>query len=220
VSGGSAVPGPGMRRGRTERAEDFAVLCRSADRLPHDQHGPDWRDLRHRRRAIQPASRANARARLGASDQDVVFLYCGRFSAEYKMDPFPLLAVFATAFPSDAGASLVMAGDTSGRGHVEIPAIAARLGIGRRVRVVPDPSAAAKLQLYQAADVFVSLSDNLQETFGLTPGASGPVPDGRAGRRGPGRRAKAFRPGAPYPRGPANCSSSPVEPTSPHVHSG
>lgn len=115
-----------------------------------------------------PGSRASVRARLGADDEDVVFLYCGRFSAEYKMDPFPLLAAFATAFPDDAGVSLVMAGDTSGRGHVEIPAIAARLGIGRRVSVVPDPSAAVKLQLYQAADVFVSFSDNLQETFGLT----------------------------------------------------
>jgi glycosyltransferase involved in cell wall biosynthesis len=113
-------------------------------------------------------NRVGARARLGIGDHHIVFLYCGRFSAEYKMDPFPLLAAFATAFPDDASVSLIMAGDTSGRGHIEIPAIAARLGVGRQVSVVPDPSAAVKLQLYQAADIFVSFSDNLQETFGLT----------------------------------------------------
>jgi len=115
-----------------------------------------------------PGPRPAARARLGIAQGDLVFLYCGRFSVEYKMDPFPLLAAFAAAFADEPRAILIMAGDTSGHGHVRIPAMAAQLGIDHRVRVVPDPSAAVKLWLYQAADVFVSFSDNLQETFGLT----------------------------------------------------
>jgi D-inositol-3-phosphate glycosyltransferase len=115
-----------------------------------------------------PGLRSAARDGLGIEQRDIVFLYCGRLSVEYKMDPFPLLAAFASAFRDQPRASLIVAGDTSGGGHARIPEVAAHLGIGERVRVLPDPTARVKLRLYQAADVFVSFSDNLQETFGLT----------------------------------------------------
>jgi D-inositol-3-phosphate glycosyltransferase len=159
--------------GLQSQARASAGLGRRDDQFPEgDRTGPGLRtqviplgvDAGH----FVPGQQAAARARLGIGLRDVVFLYCGRFSVEYKMDPFPLLAAFATAFGDDPYVSLVMAGDTSARGHVQIPAMATRLGIGHRVRVVPDPSASVKLLLYQAADVFVSFSDNLQETFGLT----------------------------------------------------
>jgi glycosyltransferase involved in cell wall biosynthesis len=99
---------------------------------------------------------------------EVVFLYCGRLSAEYKMDPFPLIATFAAAFRGQRGVRLILAGDSAGGAHARVPATAAALGIGDQVTVVPDPSAAVKLRLYQVADVFVSFADNLQETFGLS----------------------------------------------------
>jgi len=115
-----------------------------------------------------PGLRPAARVALGLDQRSVLFLYCGRLSVEYKMDPFPLLAAFAAAFRDEPGVSLILAGDTSHGGHRRVPEIAAQLGIGPRVQVVADPSAAVKLSLYQAADAFVSFSDNLQETFGLT----------------------------------------------------
>ncbi|HEY6786297.1 MAG TPA: glycosyltransferase family 4 protein, partial [Trebonia sp.] len=114
-----------------------------------------------------PAPRTHL-ARLRLRPGDVVFLYCGRLSAEYKMDPFPLLATFAAAFRGQRSMRLILAGDSTGGAHARVPATAAALGIGDQVTVVPDPSAAVKLRLYQAADVFVSLADNLQETFGLS----------------------------------------------------
>jgi glycosyltransferase involved in cell wall biosynthesis len=108
------------------------------------------------------------RSRLGVCDDEILFLYCGRFSVEFKMDPFPLLAVFAAAFRGQSRVKLVLAGDTAGAGHVRIPEIAHRLGIASQISIISDPSATVKLGLYQAADIFVSFSDNLQETFGLT----------------------------------------------------
>lgn len=114
-----------------------------------------------------PAPRTEL-ARLRMRPGEVVFLYCGRLSAEYKMDPFPLIATFAAAFRGQRGVRLILAGDSAGGAHKRVPATAAALGIGDQVTVVPDPSASVKLRLYQAADVFVSFADNLQETFGLS----------------------------------------------------
>lgn len=45
---------------------------------------------------------------------------------------------------------------------------AQELGIADRVRVLPNLKSADKQWLYSASDVFVSLSDNVQETFGIT----------------------------------------------------
>jgi glycosyltransferase involved in cell wall biosynthesis len=149
------VPGPGPDGGPDPDGEDPGICTYVI---------PLGVDAEH----FVPGDRRAARARLGIGERDIVFLYCGRFSIEYKMDPFPLLAAFAVAVADEPYASLIMAGDTSARGHVQIPAIAARLGIAHRVRISPDPSVTVKLQLYQAADVFISFSDNLQETFGLS----------------------------------------------------
>jgi D-inositol-3-phosphate glycosyltransferase len=115
-----------------------------------------------------PGPAAGVRAKLGLTSDDVVFLYCGRFSVEFKMDPFPLLAAFALAFGGQSNVKLILAGDSTGGGHIKIPNMARDLQIGNQVSIVTDPSAVVKLGLYQAADVFVSFSDNLQETFGIT----------------------------------------------------
>jgi D-inositol-3-phosphate glycosyltransferase len=117
---------------------------------------------------FRPAPSAGVRAKLGLAADDVIFLYCGRFSVEFKMDPFPLLAAFALAFGGQPDVKLILAGDSTGSGHIKIPGMARDLQIPDQVSIVADPSAAIKIGLYQAADVFVSFSDNLQETFGLT----------------------------------------------------
>jgi glycosyltransferase involved in cell wall biosynthesis len=117
---------------------------------------------------FRPAPSASVRPKLGLASDDVIFLYCGRFSVEFKMDPFPLLAAFALAFGSQPNVKLILAGDSTGGGHTKIPDIARDLQIADQVSIVADPSAPVKIGLYQAADVFVSFSDNLQETFGLT----------------------------------------------------
>lgn len=113
--------------------------------------------------------RAVTRRRLQVEDGDVVLLYLGRFSPVRKCDLIPLVAAVGATAPSlRARLRLVLAGDDTRHRMTESLLEAARdLGCGNAVFVQPDPTHEEKLDLYRAADVFVSPSDNLQETFGL-----------------------------------------------------
>jgi D-inositol-3-phosphate glycosyltransferase len=98
-----------------------------------------------------------------------VILYFGRFSPTSKADLFPLMLVFAELLRSYPEIALVLAGDdTHYRMAGELESFARDLGCADHVRIVPNPTFAEKQMLYGQADVFVSVSDNLQETFGIT----------------------------------------------------
>jgi D-inositol-3-phosphate glycosyltransferase len=114
--------------------------------------------------------RSTARQRLGAADNDVVLLYVGRFCPKSKCDLVPLLTAFAeVARDPQSHARLVLAGDDTRHNMAAgLRATAAQLGCGDLVTVCPNLTHAEKLDVFCAADVFVSPSDNLQETFGLT----------------------------------------------------
>jgi hypothetical protein len=63
----------------------------------------------------------------------------------------------------------VLAGARQGSNYPErLMDMAQRMGLAERVRLMLDVSSAQQVQLYQAADFFISPSDNIQETFGLT----------------------------------------------------
>ncbi|MGD0569258.1 MAG: glycosyltransferase family 4 protein [Candidatus Sulfotelmatobacter sp.] len=112
--------------------------------------------------------RSSARQELGI-ESGVVLLYFGRFCPGSKADPFPLLVGFHEILEKHPDTWLVFAGDDSRHGLAsDLLALAASLGIEARVRIIPDPSSERKRQLYAAADIFVSLADNLQESFGIT----------------------------------------------------
>ncbi len=64
---------------------------------------------------------------------------------------------------------LVIAGDdTQTREAPRLQTLASELGCLKSVTIWPNPSAADKHLLYSGADIFVSPSDNIQETYGLT----------------------------------------------------
>ncbi|MFL6233791.1 MAG: glycosyltransferase family 4 protein [Thermoanaerobaculia bacterium] len=111
--------------------------------------------------------REAARAAQGFAASATVFLYFGRIASD-KADLLPLLMAFAQ-LPPEAGAVLVLAGDdTQLKMGPALAAVARELGCGERVQVVADVSRQAKLELLAAADVFVSPSENTQESFPLT----------------------------------------------------
>jgi glycosyltransferase involved in cell wall biosynthesis len=113
---------------------------------------------------------AECRGRWGLGNR-TVFLIFARISYQSKMDLLPVLRAFRRAEDfglPPGGYCLVLAGwvedgDTFGK---DIIGFAANLGI--TCLTVPRPDNAARKALYAAADVFLSPSDNLQETFGLT----------------------------------------------------
>ncbi|MFE0089797.1 glycosyltransferase family 4 protein [Streptomyces sp. NPDC058991] len=115
----------------------------------------------------RPTDRAAARQSLGLPATATVFLCFGRVSSRSKMDPTVLLLGFLAAFGRDPSTTLVIAGDATGEDTGRLTARIRALGLDGRVRLVENPSRQVKGLLHAAADVFVQLGDNTQETFGL-----------------------------------------------------
>ncbi|KAF0232554.1 MAG: group 1 glycosyl [Desulfovibrionaceae bacterium] len=102
---------------------------------------------------------------------EVVFLVLARLCHSSKMDFLPILRAFHRlilgGLPTDS-VRLVLAGwtDEEDWGGRFLSDLARNIGLP--LTVVERPSDQRKWELYAASDVFLSPSDNLQETFGLT----------------------------------------------------
>lgn len=118
----------------------------------------------------RPGLGAAERARLDLG-REVVFLVFARISYLSKMDLLPLLRAFKRAEGKglESGSyALVLAGwtDDDDEFSPKYAELAANIGI--KCRIVARPDYERRKAIFAAADVFVSPSDNLQETFGLT----------------------------------------------------
>ena len=126
--------------------------------------------------AASAAQRDAARRELGIGEHDVVVLFVGRLSFHAKAHPLPMylgLEQAARAWAQQGGRGkvhLVQAGwfaneaiESAFRSGAAMfcPSVVCTFVDGRK----PD----ARQMAWQAADLFTSLSDNFQETFGLTP---------------------------------------------------
>ncbi|MFN8828257.1 MAG: glycosyltransferase family 4 protein [Labrys sp. (in: a-proteobacteria)] len=115
------------------------------------------------------SARAQWRERLGIAADAVVALYLGRMSTRNKTNPFAMLRAAEIA-AAQAPLTLIMAGlfddEEAARGWREAarlvsPSVACHFVDGRTLDSEPP--------LWPAADFFLSLIDNIQETFGLSP---------------------------------------------------
>jgi alpha-maltose-1-phosphate synthase len=117
------------------------------------------------------ALRAEARRALGLGAGDVAFLFAGRLSFHAKAHPFPMYAALEEAgkrtgkrialiqygwFANDS-----IAGAFKRGAETHAPSVRHIFLDGRKLDERP--------RAWAAGDVFISLSDNIQETFGLTP---------------------------------------------------
>ena len=108
-----------------------------------------------------------ARKILGLPKNKVIILYFGRFSVYDKMDLYPLLVAFKNL--KNKNIILLLAGkDNPERYAAKVRKLAKDMGIMPQVVFRLDPSLKRKYLLYSASDIFVSPSDNIQESFGLT----------------------------------------------------
>lgn len=103
--------------------------------------------------------------------EETVFLVFARLTYISKMDLLPLLRVFKRAEGlglKPGSYHLILAGwqEDGDTFSGEFKQLAANLGI--RCSLAPRPDNEARKALFAAADIFLSPSDNLQETFGLT----------------------------------------------------
>ncbi|MBX9616221.1 MAG: glycosyltransferase family 4 protein [Caulobacteraceae bacterium] len=120
--------------------------------------------------ARTPAQIASARAALGLSSGDTAFLFAGRLSFHAKANPSALYQGLQMAAGRTGPLVCIEAGVYPNSGMATaFESARAKLAPGVRFITVDGADEARYLQAWQAADVFASLSDNIQETFGLTP---------------------------------------------------
>jgi glycosyltransferase involved in cell wall biosynthesis len=113
-------------------------------------------------------SQIEARRILSLPEDSLILLHLGRISEASKADLEPLLLVVAGLRLKFTNVALVIAGRAPGNGYISyLQGVAARLNISDRVFFRPDFPFSEKPSLYRAADIFVSIADNIQETFGL-----------------------------------------------------
>jgi starch synthase len=121
--------------------------------------------------APDPTRCAAARARLGIAPDAVVALFVGRLSFHAKAHPFPMyVALEEAAQKTRIPVHMIQAGWFANN-FIEgafkegaarwCPSVTASFPDGR--------DAEARADAWAAADLFVSLSDNIQESFGLAP---------------------------------------------------
>ncbi len=116
-----------------------------------------------------PEARAQARRRLGLAPDEVAFLFAGRLSFHAKANPAALYQALQ-AISGAAKVVLIEAGLFPNEG-VRAAYQQAQAHLAPDVRFIhaPGDDDQAYADAWRAADVFTSLSDNVQETFGLTP---------------------------------------------------
>ncbi len=123
-----------------------------------------------RLRPATPDQRAAIRRELGIGTDEVCVLFVGRLSYHSKVHPFPMYrAVAEAARTTGCKVHIVLAG------QIDNPSVlqkfqqgAASIAPGVKLTMVKAMSNDNWLRVWRAADVFTSLSDNVQETLGLT----------------------------------------------------
>ena len=122
-----------------------------------------------------PAARRTLRARLGIGEDDFVVLFVGRLSFHAKAHPTPMYMAAARAAQRvrDRKIHLLLVGQFYNRMiETEFRQAADRFcGIAGAhfIDGSDGPLGPVVRSAWRASDIFVSLSDNIQETFGLTP---------------------------------------------------
>jgi alpha-maltose-1-phosphate synthase len=116
-------------------------------------------------------TRRQQREELGISPDDIVVLFVGRLTFSAKGHPVPMyIALERTAQLTKAKIHLIQAGwiedpreepDFKHSAQVFCPSVNTIFLDGRNPEV--------RVNIWSAADMFISLSDNIQESFGLTP---------------------------------------------------
>jgi glycosyltransferase involved in cell wall biosynthesis len=121
--------------------------------------------------ATTAESREHWRKTLEIPDDAVVVLYVGRFNPHAKMNPIPMaMALERAAQITGKTVAWVQAGWSGSDAHDKrYQEETQRFCPSVLYKVVDGRKAEARFSIWSVADIFISLSDNIQETFGLTP---------------------------------------------------
>lgn len=124
------------------------------------------------RAADRPDVRKTRRAALEVADGDIVVLWVGRLSFFEKAFPQPMFrAVQAAAKATGARVHFAMVGWFPGKeaDEARYRQAAAAYAPDVMLHLMDGNDPALVKEMWAASDVFISLVDNIQETFGITP---------------------------------------------------
>jgi glycosyltransferase involved in cell wall biosynthesis len=116
-------------------------------------------------------NRQEAKRRLSLRDQSCVIVCPARFSTYDKMDLRPFLLAVRRLLPvlGSECFEVVLVGDDMRRNDASrIREYVAKLGLAQVVKIDTEGAPSHIREYYRAADIFVSIADCIQETFGLT----------------------------------------------------
>lgn len=119
--------------------------------------------------APDPAHRKSWRERLDIPDDDVAVLYVGRFNLSSKMNPVIMALALERAAAGTRPVHWILAGWADEAREAEFKSAVEAHCQHVRVHWVDGRPAENRRSIWSAGDIFISLSDNVQETFGLTP---------------------------------------------------
>ena len=120
-------------------------------------------------RAYGKTDVAHAREDLDLPKEKIIILYFGRFSIYDKMDLHPLLLAFKRVLRERGDIMLLFCGrDGQGKYGNKIKKMSEEMGLSPDVKFYLNPSLDEKKLFYSASDIFISPSDSIQESFGLT----------------------------------------------------
>lgn len=128
-------------------------------------------DVKKMTARVSPQKRAAQRTALGLDEGDFVVLWVGRLSHAIKAHPLAMFrAVEEAARRTKRKVHLVMQGYfVPAEAEAEFRALAAQVMQTAQVHFIPANDERFPDGLWAAGDLFLSLVDNLQESFGLTP---------------------------------------------------
>lgn len=134
--------------------------------IPLGIHGDDLAA-----QADRPEVRSRTRTRFSVGEEDILVLWVGRLSYFEKAYPQPMFkAVQQAAVATGVKVTFIMAGWFPEPGHQEHYEAAAQTHAPDvDVRFADGNDKVLLADLWAGADIFLSLVDNIQETFGLTP---------------------------------------------------
>jgi glycosyltransferase involved in cell wall biosynthesis len=114
--------------------------------------------------------RLEARSQFGIATDDVAFLYCGRLSFDVKAHPQQMFSALERAVKGGRQVHLILCGRFADEAIARaFRDAAAQLCPSVRLTVLDGRAADRQAGAWAAADVFTSLADSVEETFGLSP---------------------------------------------------
>lgn len=150
---------------RTHLAERFG-----ASRMPLPQFPVIPLGVDPSRFETSAQARREWRDRLGIEEDDVVALYVGRFNHTSKMSPTVMAAALERAArATDKRVHWVLSGWAAESQDLVFKQSILAQTLSLQVHFVDGRPPATRSSIWSVADLFISLSDNVQETFGLTP---------------------------------------------------